>query len=474
MDGGYRLRGAIGEMIPARWYHRRMHSPRIAASALALAFVLAIACAPDGKKPAGGGDASVSYDLAPTGARITGTVFGPGGKFPISGALVAAIGSNPDPIPSQTYCSRCVELPPGAAFARSGADGRFTLDLPLNTGFSLLVQKGEFRRVRPYITPGTPGVYELEAQRTTLPSHTDEANGDTIPRIALVYGDSDSLQDVLGKVGLGRVDGTNTFAWGSEKGAFDVFDNSGPVNKEKHGEPLANLLFNQARLLTYHVIFFACSYNANFSFMTDPRAQTNLREFVRKGGKLYVSDYAYAVVELPWPKFINWSKSLYGTCTENKFPDGCNHGPPFTAPSRSPDADLSAWLLAVDKTAKPSMALPGRAEFETNENWDTIATLDTDQVGNDVDNGMAVSLAPKVWVEGTWNYKMADVPPNWDYSTHHPFTVGFPYGCGRVLYTTYHTVGGTNGGQHPGFLTQELVLWYLILELQTCQDLRIQ
>lgn len=35
---------------------------------------------------------------------------------------------------------------------------------------------------------------------------------------------------------------------------------------------------------------------------------------------------------------------------------------------------------------------------------------------------------------------------------------------------TYHTVGSTTGSRHPGFLTQELVLWHLIMELQVCQE----
>jgi hypothetical protein len=48
--------------------------------------------------------------------------------------------------------------------------------------------------------------------------------------------------------------------------------------------------------------------------------------------------------------------------------------------------------------------------------------------------------------------------------------VSWPYGCGRVLFTTYHTVGDTTGGKHPGFLTQELILWYLIMEIQVCQE----
>jgi hypothetical protein len=111
----------------------------------------------------------------------------------------------------------------------------------------------------------------------------------------------------------------------------------------------------------------------------------------------------------------------------------------------------------------------GLATFETRENWDTIGEIFESYVGDDID-GMPVHMFPKVWVEGTWNYDSEDVPPDWDYDAYHPFTVSWPYGCGRVLFTTYHTVGDTSGGKHPGFLTQELILWYLIMELQVCQE----
>ena len=83
---------------------------------------------------------------------------------------------------------------------------------------------------------------------------------------------------------------------------------------------------------------------------------------------------------------------------------------------------------------------------------------------------------PTTWVEGPWNYTADDLDgtghtvDTWDYETQHPFTVSFQYGCGRVLFTTYHTVGSTSGGRHPGLYEQELTLFYLIMEIGVCQD----
>jgi hypothetical protein len=226
-------------------------------------------------------------------------------------------------------------------------------------------------------------------------------------------------------------------------------------------------------MFEYHIIFFVCSYNANFDFMDDTTVQNNMRDYVRAGGKLYVSDYAYYVADMPWTEFLWFDEPFWDGCVENGFPDGCNGGPPFDAPSRSPDEGLGAWLLAVDGDVTEGSG--GLAEFETRENWDNIGGIFESYVGDDID-GMPVSMLPKVWVEGTWDYEPDDFtgtsndPDTWDFDTYHPFTVSWPFGCGRVLYTTYHTVGTTTGGKHPGFLTQELILWYLIMELQVCQE----
>ena len=59
---------------------------------------------------------------------------------------------------------------------------------------------------------------------------------------------------------------------------------------------------------------------------------------------------------------------------------------------------------------------------------------------------------------------------NWDDAdaegANHPHTVRFPFGCGEVMYSTYHTV---EIGQRSAVLApQELVLLYLILEVQEC------
>ena len=48
-----------------------------------------------------------------------------------------------------------------------------------------------------------------------------------------------------------------------------------------------------------------------------------------------------------------------------------------------------------------------------------------------------------------------------------PLTVTYePAGCGRVLFSTYHTTDEL----HPGLVPQERILLYVIMEIGICMD----
>jgi hypothetical protein len=76
--------------------------------------------------------------------------------------------------------------------------------------------------------------------------------------------------------------------------------------------------------------------------------------------------------------------------------------------------------------------------------------------------GGQVDVGHKVWIEGpgaeSWGVPPAD--SNW------PLTITGEYGCGRIMFTAYHTV---ESGGYVGLSPQELVLMYLILEIGVCQ-----
>jgi hypothetical protein len=51
-----------------------------------------------------------------------------------------------------------------------------------------------------------------------------------------------------------------------------------------------------------------------------------------------------------------------------------------------------------------------------------------------------------------------------------PLNVTFNYGCGKVLFTTYHTIGALVGAPRPEMITQEKILLYLVLDIAVCTD----
>ncbi|MCA9682099.1 MAG: hypothetical protein KC457_07870, partial [Myxococcales bacterium] len=58
------------------------------------------------------------------------------------------------------------------------------------------------------------------------------------------------------------------------------------------------------------------------------------------------------------------------------------------------------------------------------------------------------------------NYDSVPAGPN-------PLTISAEYGCGKLMFTTYHMAEGSD--TYIGLTPQELVLLYLILEIGVCQ-----
>ncbi len=76
-----------------------------------------------------------------------------------------------------------------------------------------------------------------------------------------------------------------------------------------------------------------------------------------------------------------------------------------------------------------------------------------DQDGNDVDVGH------HAWVEGPC---LTCIPAD----IALPMTVSASHGCGRMMFSTYHTTESA----HLGLTPQELILLYVILEIGVCHD----
>ncbi|MFO0549781.1 MAG: hypothetical protein U0271_15415 [Polyangiaceae bacterium] len=353
--------------------------------------------------------------------HLTGKVVAPEGTIPISGALVYLSPAAPEAIPDQVYCDTCISLSPVTPYAFSNADGTFDLPVYSEGSFKIVTQKGAFRRVRD-ITAAA-GTAAVPQEVTRLPSRTDKAAGDDIPKMAIRIGQWDAIEDTLEKLGIAS-------------DAFDRFEYSFPPNPN---DPLSpDKLFNDyATLSKYHIVFVPCSGSSGTTCddytTSSGTVKSNIQNFVASGGKLYVTDYSYDFVRQPFPDYVDWSQQT------NEIGSACLTGE-YTAPAVVHDQGLTDWLAAQ-----------GITNFDVEANWTMIDAVNP-VMSTDVDNN-PVTVTPKVWVGAA-------------IQGEHPSTISFERQCGRVLFSTYHTEG--TGGS--GLLPQERALLYVLLEVAVCVE----
>ncbi len=197
-----------------------------------------------------------------------------------------------------------------------------------------------------------------------------------------------------------------------------------------------------------------------------------MRQFVNNGGKLYATDYAYDLIEQVFPRYVHFA------APDGADGDADDHiGDPdhmgtaaygtlmYESHNRALDPKLAAWLEAVGASDDGFVRTTG--------NW-----VNLDGVGTDAQcciDGMPVDVTPDVVMSGpngveppfgqfgpsheTWNEAEGE-------GANRPHTLRFPYGCGGVMYSTYHTVD--HQLRQAAISPQELVLLYLILEVNEC------
>lgn len=196
----------------------------------------------------------------------------------------------------------------------------------------------------------------------------------------------------------------------------------------------------------------------------------NLREYVTRGGKLFVTDWSGewhdnifpAQVQLgpgedtpaeAWdPMSQTWNPALFGDANGSSYD---------TPNAEAVDADLFAWLGAQSGPRLSGGDGPYDARaFEVEGNWNIVDGLHPVELGLNRMGQLEVDQ-PKTWVIGG---STASPQPK------KPLTVTYePAGCGRVLYSTYHTADNT----HPGLVPQERILLYLIMEVGTCRGSKV-
>lgn len=377
------------------------------------------------------------------GSHLVGKVVAPEGTIPISGALVYVAGAPPAPIPDGVYCDKCVHLPEGTAYTTTRADGTFDLDAGLGSAY-LIVQKGAFRRVRPITLQSGP--QNVPAAMTTLPAITDKANGDDVPKIAVVLGAWDPIEVVLAKMGLKATITKDLFGkaqvLAKDAPSFAIYGVRSIGEMNPYPPPLT-LLTDPKEISKYHIVFLPCSgtvysgddpnaLKCSGVYPYDSRVKSTLNDFVQKGGRVYASDWSYEYVRQVFPGALSWrgEAAPIGSACMNGGGDQVVTGR---------DTGLEAWLSAQAQNLS-----------SVKDAW-TVLNGVNPFMSVDPD-GKPVRVLPKVWVQALGS----------------PVSASLQHGCGRVLYTTYHTQPTSQAS--AALEPQALALLYLILEVGVCLD----
>lgn len=391
-------------------------------------------------------DGAVGVDVPPAcSATLTGVVRFPNGREPVPGAVVYTTAGDA-PAPRTGECNQCIGSESVLSNVETGIDGTFSISVSRGPQ-RLVIEKGLFARIVELDVTECGTTIALEEEQTRLPKNESEGR---IPKIAIGTGYYDFMENVVAKLGLGMVDASGFLVPGSQQfdlydGADDVFGTGGPT--------LESLLRDRARLTTYDIVFINCGsapedgFFGSGSVLSEPAVRDNLRAFVEGGGRLYVTDEAYDYVEQTFPRFLGFEEApSLGETPETE--DAAELGEDLSRVDASVHDDtLRAWLESLGHITGGTVGITGMIA-----GWTVIAETDP--------------MLTTTWVSGpvTWTSSST-----FDSRTDvRPLTVTFDLGCGRVLYTSYHTDNSAFGSGGTTLTAQELILAYLVLEIAEC------
>lgn len=346
----------------------------------------------------------------------------------MSGAEVAVWDHAPTPFPRGVVCDSCGAIASEVPLLRviAGADGKFSLNLdPIKkqSTFYLTVRKARFRKVSPGVAVTACGSVALNTSQTSLPKSSLEGD---VPKIAISSGNRDHLEKVVDAMGITDYDCYKGLAPSSTSDTCTA------------NRTLGQLMGDLNALKGYGLIFISCSVSDPYAPKTnsDTTAQ-NLKTWVELGGKLVVTDDSFDFVEQTFPDAIDFA----GPSADAGTPQPLNGGEVGTAVASLSavvtNPNLAAWLKLFPSAinANNEVTLQGFLS-----KWAVQRTLGPGT------SAIVRGIAP-------FTGGPADVPLTSLFEVN---------GCGRVIFSSYHTDTGT------ALLPQERILEYLMFEVAIC------
>jgi hypothetical protein len=318
-----------------------------------------------------GTDAASDASVCTT--RITGTVMGPSGAFPIYNATVYVPMVAPAAFSPGLACGTCGQSPSGGALATTvtGADGTFTLTGPQLAGSNvpLVVQVGRWRRQAVVTTVTACSDNVVPVASTRLPKNTTEGD---IPLMAVSTGGGDALECLLRRIGL---DDT-VFSTNAGFGRVQLYAGTGGSSAFYMGPTFAassTLWANKTSLSKYDLVLLSCEGVAGTA--TGPELQA-MSDYMSAGGRVvgtHFHSYWFSNGPAPLPTTATWNAraappSPVDTTVATGFPKGAAFAQwlvhagasgvagTLTAQNTAHGADAvssptASWLSAVNNNA---------------------------------------------------------------------------------------------------------------------------
>lgn len=409
-----------------------MNTSRVNLAALALGASMLAACG------GGGSDEPAPPPPAAATVTVTGQLTAPDATTPIANALVYVKDSSVGVAAGQARPLAALPCgtPPTASWAASctGADGKFSFSAKVPASPTLVAVKGAFTLEKALTVTGD-GALNVGTVALAPASAA---------KFAVVTGAFDRIQDVLAKLGYGQV-ANGSLLLGTE--AFTLYNGDGDMSLDGKYKT-ADALFadadnnGQADIFNHTVVFFNCGLGE--AALGTPANIAILRAYVEAGGRIYVSDQAYDIVEQVFPAYLDFEGSVAPESQAEAL-DAAQIGDSDLVVDASVDPTLGAWLQGMSCVGGPCLA-NGKVHVEGFlSGWAVMAGVHPGQ-----------QAAVKTWASGDVTFSGQETP------VQRPLTVSFGVGQGRVSYTSYHTEPDTSV---EGFLPQERVMQYLVFEL---------
>jgi hypothetical protein len=386
---------------------------------------------------------------------LSGTVYDPAGRHPLYGVAVYVPSTAPAPLMAGASCATCADLYTGSpiAFGITDPTGHFSIaNVPDGTDIPVVIQIGKWRKQIVVPTVAACAETALPDGSVTLPKNKNEGD---IPSIAIATGGADTLECLLGRIGL---DPSEYGPGADGAGHVHVFHgDQGADTVTPSPTASVSLWATKDDLMKFDIVLLACQGHE-----TTAMNQQALFDYAAAGGRVFASHFQYS-----------W------------FNTG-----PFGAANLAlwmTDGNLIGDIGALVQTIRPSGELFPRGAALMD--WlgavgalDDLGELPIQAARHNADVS-ATNTAALPWLAADRNSPAPGATESFSFDT--PLGADPQMQCGRVVYTDMHVGAGSQDYGWNGFVVptnsvvptgcantdlspQEKALEFMLFDLSAC------